>query len=89
MDKDGERKQLEDAAAIIAGYQNHAITQELDRADKESEDELLRTICNVPVVDLESFFVHFLAVGGLQQLRKRNAMLPAKLEEIQDKIKEL
>jgi hypothetical protein len=89
MDKEGEKKKLEDAAAFIAEYQNHAITQEFDRETAERESFLLHVICEQAVVDLASIVVHFQSVGELQGLRRRKAMLPAKLEEIKDKIKEL
>lgn len=89
MDKDAERKQLEDSAQIIAAYKAHAITSEFERDDKERENMLLRTICELPITDLESFFTHFTAVGELQGLRRRSAMLPGKLEEIKDRLKEL
>ena len=89
MDKDGEKKQLEDARAIITGYQTHAISVEFEREEKDRERVLLDTICSVPVVNLESFFAHFTAVGELQGIRRRAAMLPAKLEEIQGKLEEL
>lgn len=89
MDKEGEKKKLEDAAAVITAWQDHAITQELNREQKEREDFLLHVICEEPVSDLRSLVVHFQAVGELQGLRRRQSLVPAKLEEIKDKIKEL
>lgn len=88
-DREGDKKKLEDTRDVITAYQNHAITTEFEREDKDRQDALLQAICNVDVVDIESFFAHFAAVGALSELRRRSAMLPARLEEIQEKLKEL
>lgn len=89
MDKDAEKKSLEDAKEVITAFQNHAISQEFAREEEERENGLLSTVCDTPIVDATTFFLHFQAIGELQGIRRRRAMLPGKLEEIQDRMKEL
>lgn len=89
MDKDAERKKLEDAANVIADYLEHPITKELRQDASEREEAVLKLICEIDIFDMQTFFMHFQAVGELQALRRQSSMLPARLKEIQENIKEI
>jgi uncharacterized protein (DUF2164 family) len=90
MDKDAERKQLQDEKAFIESWKSHALTASIFTTLREEEDVLVNVLCGGRTVhDTESFFTHFEAVGHLRGLRRARALIDERLEEIKEELKDL
>lgn len=89
MDKDAEKKQLEDNRDYILGWLNHPITQQIEEVSKSEQEALVALICNQSINSLETFFGHFEAVGHLRGLRRSHFLALAQLEEVKEQLKEL
>lgn len=89
MDKDAERKVLEDERAFVASYVNHPLALSIEEDSMVQQDALVAILTDRTIDSIESFFAHFEAVGHLRGLRRSRALALAKLEEVKDKLKEL
>lgn len=89
MDITAERQRLENERNAIEQYLDHPISRKIFSDNKDQQERLVDTICNVPIVDLESFFKHFEAVGHLRGLRRAKALIMDDVEEIEAALKAL
>lgn len=88
MDSDAERKKLEDEKAYILGWRNHPISLQVFEDSKNEQHALIELITNNPINSFEAFFAHFEAVGHLRGLRRAEAIVKDKLEEVQEQLKD-
>lgn len=89
MDRDSDKKQLEDERDLLRGYLENPISVQLLKDNKEQQDSVLNIIVNHPIDDLRGVLALLEARGHLRGLRRAEAMLVGGLEEIEQKIKEL
>lgn len=89
MDTTAERNRLESEKRAIEQYLDHPISREIFQDNEESQESLINVLTNVPIVDLESFFKHFEAVGHLRGLRQSKRLLQDSVETIERQLKEL
>ncbi len=85
MDSDAERKKLQD---WIDGYLAHPITVQLLQDSLDEQEKLVALLCNRTIVDAETFFAHFEAIGHLRGLRRTKSVLLDKLDEVKEQLKE-
>lgn len=89
MDKDAEKLQLDNEMKQIEQYLSHPISKRWITDNQQQQNALVNIICEMPIVDIKSFFDHFQAVGHLRGLRRAKALIDENLEEIKEQIKEL
>jgi len=89
MDTDATKKQLENDLAVIEAYLDHPISREILKDNDEQQRGLIEVICDLPVVNIETFFAHFSAVGELRGLRRARVSLEGKADDIREQLKEL
>lgn len=89
MDRDTDKKQLQDELDQLRGYLEHPISVELLKDNKEQQEIVLKIITDRPIHDIEGVLALLEARGHLRGLRRAEAMLVGGLEEIETRIKEL
>ena len=89
MDIDAERQQHQNELEVLESYLRHPISVEILRDNRERESQLINVICQNDVVDVESFFAHFAAVGELKGLRRARVGMEGKVEELKETLEQL
>lgn len=89
MDKDAAKKELLDKKAYIRAWQDHPITVRILHDNRAQQETLIDLLCNRSIVNIETFFGHFEAVGHLRGLRRLDAVVQDELDEIEQELKEL
>lgn len=89
MDTTAERNRLESEKRAIAQYLDHPITREIFQDNEEIQESLINVLTNVPIVDIETFFKHFEAVGHLRGLRRSRQLVQDSVDTIERQLKEL
>jgi hypothetical protein len=89
MDITAEKTKLEMERDAILSYLDHPITKKILADNRSQEEEFVKLICDLEVVDIASFFAHFAATGHLRGLRRSRAIIMDDLEEIEEKLKEI
>lgn len=89
MDADGLRIQLQDKKTMLEQYLQHPVTLEVFKDIEESQQSLITTLCDVPIIDMESFFKHFEAIGHLRGLRQTKANIMTNLEDVVEQLRKL
>jgi hypothetical protein len=89
MDTATERQRLENEKRAIQQWLDHPITRKIITDNKEQQEALMPILVDHPIVDIESFFKHFEAVGHLRGLRRQSAIIKDDVEEIEEQLKAL
>jgi hypothetical protein len=89
MDIDAKQQQYRNELAELESYLQHPISSEILRDNREREEQLINVVCRNDVVDIESFFAHFAAIGELKGLRRARVGMEGKVEELKETLKEL
>lgn len=89
MDLDARRVELENQIGALSQYLQHPVTVEVLRDLKEGQEGLVSVLCDVPILDIESFFKHFESVGHLRGLRRAESLIRENLEDVKEQLKEL
>lgn len=84
-----DRKNLEEERDFILSWQNHPITFELFRDMEESEKALESIVLDHDPCDVLTLLSHFNAIGALREIRRRKVLVAGKLEELQEKLKNI
>ena len=89
MDKETQRTQLEAEKNELRGYLEHPFTKQIFADSAESQEALIELLCQQPIINIETFFAHFEAIGHLRGLRRAKALITGNLEDIEQQLKEL
>lgn len=87
MDVTARQLELDNQLAVLQEYLKHPVTVEVLKDLHEGQEALVRTICDQPITNLESFFNHFEAVGHLRGLRRSESLVMTNLEEVKEQIR--
>lgn len=88
MDPATNQTQLENELRSVEAFQKHPLMQELLADNRAQQEALISLLCNESVVNIETFFAHFAALGHLRGLRRMPGLVEDKLEEIKTRMKE-
>lgn len=88
-DAESQRSVLQNQQDYIQAYLDHPVTREMHMAIAERAEELTEVICTRDVDCIESFFSHWIAIGGLRELRRIKSMAKDSLDEIKEQLNEL
>lgn len=88
MDQEAKLQQLENEKSVLEQYLQHPVTKEFLNQLDDNIESCERMVCDVGIVDVETFFKHFEVVGQLKTLRQTKALLLVNLEDIKAQIKE-
>ncbi len=89
MDKDAERQRLESDLREVENFSKHPITRRVLDDCKRSQEVLIDILCNREIVNIETFFGHFEAIGCLRGLRTFQNHIDAAKEEVEAELKTL
>lgn len=89
MDTTAERQKLESEKRAIEQYLEHPISREIFQDNEDTQQSLINILTNVPIIDIESFFKHFEAVGHLRGLRQSKQLIQDSVDTIERQLKEL
>lgn len=89
MDKAADTKALEDKRTLLLQWREHPFTKELFQANEDAQKGMVNVLCNCEIVNMETFFAHFTAVGHLRGLRQLPDAFAGTLDSIANEIKAL
>lgn len=89
MDKDAEQRDLQAEKKYVEDWLNHPVTKQVLADNQDQQDQLITLLCQRTITNVETFFGHFEAIGHLRGLRRMRGQVEAKLEDIEEQLKEL
>jgi hypothetical protein len=89
LSRDEQKAKLLDAKAFIQEWFRHPITVELMKENLQQETGLIQIITQMPVDSFDRIAPLVEAKGELRGIRRWRGLVEEKLQEIEDKLKEL
>jgi len=86
MDTAAERQRLESELKDIQRWLEHPVARKIFDDNKNGQESLIDTICNLPIDSIEAFFNHFQAIGHLRGLRRARALVDSDIADIQEQL---
>ena len=89
MDKNEKQAELINVQETIEAYLDHPLSKEILKDNHDRAEEVKRGILFVDPVDVQTFIMHFVAIGEYRGLVRARTMVTDRLEEVKQEIKEL
>lgn len=89
MDKEAEKRRLENERLHIQQYLDHPITKNIFADSASEQENVIELILERPVTNIETFLAREQALGHLRGLRRAKAIVQDSLEEIDEQIQAL
>lgn len=89
MDTATQRTKLESDLREIEAFEKSPLWKGLIEDNAEQQESLINLLCNNTIVNIETFFAHFEAMGHLRGLRRMPGLLRDRKDAIAEELKNL